>query len=696
MDEKSYTLGHYSSMKRPPWNRRICQLCYNSFQITPLAYIDSEGKRDGMTTPFNISQRLKLLISLALIVVVLSAVVVSSHMIEQLRQAESLRDQISSIQKITTIIHDLQIERGQSSGFLGSGGTVFKEELALQRIATDSSVISSGSIRLYASADDSLHTKLERLRRDIDRQTISPADAFDTYTQLISAMRSDYLAQVVTVRHFQMRNHLQAYTNLMATKEALGQMRGAMAAITGRHTLDKEMYLRIAHAKAEFDIAQDRFRVMAAPSMKNRYDEIFNSTDFSLLFSIVNDFLAHPATENLMSAHEWFNLATGSIDAIHAIEHQYIDSFTQIVDRELATAYNGLIFGAAIFLLLIAVILLLGSRIIQSIEKNLKLLDEYKNAVDRSSIVSKTNARGIITYVNDQFCEISGFSRDELIGNSHSIVRHPEMPPEAFREMWSTIRDKRPWSGIIKNRKKDGSTYWVDATINPILDNNDNVEEFIAIRNDITDTILLHEKLERTQQDMIFRIGEVGETRSRETGYHVRRVAEYSRILATRYGLSDEEVRYLTQASPMHDIGKIGIPDTILLKQGPLDQAEWETMRTHSEIGYRFFKDSDSPLLMAAAIITHEHHEKWDGTGYPRGIKGEDIHIYGRITALADVFDALGSDRCYKKAWENEKIFDYFLEQRGKHFDPALVDIFFKHLDEFLTIQLRYAERVEN
>ncbi|MDD5717121.1 MAG: HD domain-containing protein [Sulfuricurvum sp.] len=297
-----------------------------------------------------------------------------------------------------------------------------------------------------------------------------------------------------------------------------------------------------------------------------------------------------------------------------------------------------------------------------------------------------------MTYVNEPFCDISGYTTEELIGKSHSIVRHPDMSSEVFREMWKTILNKLPWTGIVKNRKKDGSPYWVKVTINPILDHNDEIEEFIAIRNDITETILLHEELGKTQQDMIIRIGEVGETRSRETGHHVRRVAEYSRILATRYGLSEEEIRNLTNASPMHDIGKIGIPDSILQKVGPLDDAEWEVMRTHSETGYRFFKDSDSPLLKAAAIITYEHHEKWDGSGYPRGLKGEAIHIFGRITALADVFDALGSDRCYKKAWENERIFELFRQERGKHFDPILVDLFFKHLDEFLAIQSYYTE----
>ncbi len=142
----------------------------------------------------------------------------------------------------------------------------------------------------------------------------------------------------------------------------------------------------------------------------------------------------------------------------------------------------------------------------------------------------------------------------------------------------------------------------------------------------------------------------------------------------------------------MHDIGKVGVPDSILNKPGKLTQDEWIIMQKHTDLGYEIFKNSQRTLLKTAAIIAHEHHEKYDGTGYPRGLSGEDIHIYGRITAVADVFDALGSERCYKKAWPDEKIFALLREERGKHFDPKLIDIFFEHLDEFLEVRDKYSD----
>lgn len=197
----------------------------------------------------------------------------------------------------------------------------------------------------------------------------------------------------------------------------------------------------------------------------------------------------------------------------------------------------------------------------------------------------------------------------------------------------------------------------------------------------------LNQEIVNTQKEVVFTMGAIGETRSKETGNHVKRVAEYSQLLALLYGLSSEESEILKQASPMHDIGKVAIPDMILNKPGPLNKEERVIMNTHTTLGYDMLKHSNRDLLKAAATVAHEHHEKWDGSGYPRGLAGKDIHIYGRITALADVFDALGSDRCYKKAWDDEKIFKLFKEEKGKHFDPTLITIFFDNVNEFLKIR---------
>ncbi|MGD9653924.1 MAG: HD-GYP domain-containing protein [Sulfuricurvum sp.] len=218
----------------------------------------------------------------------------------------------------------------------------------------------------------------------------------------------------------------------------------------------------------------------------------------------------------------------------------------------------------------------------------------------------------------------------------------------------------------------------------------------LGMDNALGEITTLNKEIEDTQREVVFTMGSIGESRSKETGNHVKRVAEYSKILALHYGLEESEAEMLKQASPMHDIGKVAIPDAILNKPGRFDEEERRVMDTHAALGYEMLKHSNRALLKAAAIVANEHHEKWDGSGYPRKLAGEDIHIYGRITAIADVFDALGSDRVYKKAWDDERIFALFKEERGKHFDPALVDIFFAHLDEFLTVREHFKDIVED
>ncbi|MCF6309349.1 MAG: HD domain-containing protein [Sulfurimonas sp.] len=213
-----------------------------------------------------------------------------------------------------------------------------------------------------------------------------------------------------------------------------------------------------------------------------------------------------------------------------------------------------------------------------------------------------------------------------------------------------------------------------------------------GIDHALKENSLLNKEIEETQREVVFTMGAIGESRSKETGNHVKRVAEYSKLLALSYGLSNEEAEMLKQASPMHDIGKIAIPDAVLNKPAHFTEEEYVIMQKHAVLGYDMLKHSDRPLLKTAAIVANEHHEKWDGSGYPNGLSGEDIHIYGRITALADVFDALGSDRVYKKAWDDERIFEFFKEERGKHFDPVLIDIFFEHLDKFLAIRNKFKD----
>jgi response regulator RpfG family c-di-GMP phosphodiesterase len=202
----------------------------------------------------------------------------------------------------------------------------------------------------------------------------------------------------------------------------------------------------------------------------------------------------------------------------------------------------------------------------------------------------------------------------------------------------------------------------------------------------------LKEEMTRAQREMVVTLSETIESRSLETGNHVRRVAEYSRLLARLVGLPEYEVSLLFLASPLHDTGKIAVPDGVLNKPGPHNAAEAGVMRLHAEAGRKIFENRDTDVLKAAAIVAGQHHERWDGGGYPGGLKGEAIHVFGRITALADVFDALCSRRCYKEPWPMEKVVEYIQRERGGQFDPLLVDLFIENLERFLEIREQFPD----
>jgi len=194
------------------------------------------------------------------------------------------------------------------------------------------------------------------------------------------------------------------------------------------------------------------------------------------------------------------------------------------------------------------------------------------------------------------------------------------------------------------------------------------------------------------ERETIIRLSKAAEYRDPETGAHILCMANYSQIIARNLGHSEAEQTLLLDAAPMHDIGKVGTPDHILLKPGRLDPEEMDIMRQHASIGYDILKGSPSPLLQKAAVIALTHHEKFDGSGYPNGLKGEDIPIDGRIVAVADVFDALTSERPYKKAWPVDEAVKFMHDNSGSHFDPDCIEAFFRNWDEIMAIKNRFTD----
>ncbi|MDN5304600.1 MAG: cyclic di-GMP phosphodiesterase [Fusobacteriaceae bacterium] len=199
-------------------------------------------------------------------------------------------------------------------------------------------------------------------------------------------------------------------------------------------------------------------------------------------------------------------------------------------------------------------------------------------------------------------------------------------------------------------------------------------------------------EIQNTQLEIIRKLGLAAEYKDNETGAHIIRMSTYSKLLALEYGIPEYEANLLFNAAPMHDIGKIGIPDSILQKPGKLNDEEWNIMKTHANIGAKIIGEHPSELLKMAKIVALEHHEKYNGKGYPRGLKGEEISIYASIVAIADVFDALTSKRPYKEPWSDEKALNLIKEERGEHFHPKLVDCFINIFDKVLEVKSKFQD----
>ena len=227
----------------------------------------------------------------------------------------------------------------------------------------------------------------------------------------------------------------------------------------------------------------------------------------------------------------------------------------------------------------------------------------------------------------------------------------------------------------------------VEARVRTQLALYDQNRELQSLVNDRT------RELAQTRLKIIQRLGRAAEFRDNETGYHVIRMSHSARLIAEAYGGNSAWIEMLFDAAPMHDVGKIGISDDILLKPGKLDAREWEQMKKHSEFGAEIIGDDDNPLLQMARIIALTHHEKWDGSGYPEGLSGTDIPLEGRIVAIADVFDALTSERPYKRAWPVEDAVQLIRDSAGSHFDRELVVLFDKVLPDILRIREQYADQ---
>ena len=340
---------------------------------------------------------------------------------------------------------------------------------------------------------------------------------------------------------------------------------------------------------------------------------------------------------------------------------------------------------------------ILKNYILEYIDK-LNESNNYQETLTESNnnaIIAINEKKKILTF-NKKAEIIFGFTKDEMINQDKLNLIIPNFFIEQKDDKSESYFKSTEFTKILNHtheifgKHKDGKNFPIRISFG--INNKSTI--VIANISDITheqeakdEQSRLIKEVEKTQVEIISTLGTAIESKDKSTKYHVDRVSLYSKKLALLYGLNEEEAEKIKLASPLHDIGKIIIPDHILNKPGALTKAEFEIIKSHSQAGYDILRNSEREILQMAAIIAYQHHEKFDGTGYPRRLYGDNIHIYGRITAIADVFDALSTPRVYKKAWKADKVKAILLEERGKMFDPVLLDLFIENYDEFLEIK---------
>ncbi len=274
------------------------------------------------------------------------------------------------------------------------------------------------------------------------------------------------------------------------------------------------------------------------------------------------------------------------------------------------------------------------------------------------------------------------------------IVKYLIKPFEQARELKKSFFQDGILIGYFPSQHEKISLLYLDLTQIEAITSIDAklLEIFTGNVGPIFDNLLLNQEITETQEELIYRLGDVVESRSNEASNHVRRMSEICHMLALAIGMSQEEAELIRQASPMHDIGKIATPDAVLLKPGKLLDDEMEIMKKHPALGYAILQGSKRPILKAAAVIAQQHHEKYDGTGYPNAMVGQKIHAYARIAAVADVFDALSHKRCYKKSWPLDEVLIFIQKASGSHLDPIIVDALLANIDQAIAINDKFKD----
>jgi response regulator RpfG family c-di-GMP phosphodiesterase len=383
----------------------------------------------------------------------------------------------------------------------------------------------------------------------------------------------------------------------------------------------------------------------------------------------INDYKTKPE----LTAQKFFTMVTACLRAYHNLKtiEKNTEGLEAII-RSSARVFKNHSFSK------------LGSHVLAQLFEILHL--DFASGIDSAYLIGMPNSSIALMAGTGRYNNRVGSLLDESM--PHAVVE----TVEKFLKTGGEIFLQDEYIGVFKTNEGFVSLLYLEGCKN-----------FSAIEKNLVriyanniaigfDNISLSREIINTQKEVILTLGEIVETRSQETANHVTRVAEICYLLAQKYGMDEKSCEMLRLSAPMHDVGKIGVPEAILNKPGKLTDDEFEIIRKHAQTGYKILKKSNRPIMQAAAIVALQHHERWDGAGYPQGLAGENIHIFGRIAAIADVFDALSHKRCYKDAWPMDRIVEQLKSESGKHFDANLIEIFVSNIKEFEGINQRFPE----
>ena len=299
----------------------------------------------------------------------------------------------------------------------------------------------------------------------------------------------------------------------------------------------------------------------------------------------------------------------------------------------------------------------------------------YRLALDHAADVVMITDTGMhLAYVNPAFERVTGWTAAEVLGRKPSVQGSPKTTRGQYDEIFSTIAARGWWQGELVNVRRSGEEWDARVSIARVSGSDGNLVGYVAVEADITEIRRLTRKLKEANLEAIYMLSMACEAKDESTGNHVNRVQRYSYAIARRLGIPEVEAEEIGYSSIMHDLGKLHVPDAILVKPAPLDEAEWRLMKRHPRDGVKILRNG--PFYAVAREIAEGHHEHWDGSGYPKGLKGEAIPLPARITAVADVFDALSSRRPYKEPWPEPDVLDELRRLRGVSLDPRVVDAF--------------------